>query len=126
MDGSDEKILSLVRMVGGEFAEASDEEVRLWVELQKPAVSEKKFGADYHLAIALLVCHAMKMAGKGSTGFGSIADTGRVASVSEGGTSVSFATTTAGATGDAEYQLTSYGAQFITLRNRHIIPIVIR
>ena len=61
--------------------------------------------------MALLVCHAMKMAGNGDNSLGTIANTGRLASVSEGGVSISFATSTAGVTGDAEYQLTSYGLQ---------------
>lgn len=123
---TDEKILRIVRMTGPEFSDVSDEDVRFWIDLQKNAVSEKKFRADYPLAVALLACHSMKMAGNGETSLGKIADTGRLASVSEGGTSVSFATTTGNASGDAELQLTSYGIQFITIRNRHIISIMIR
>ena len=94
--------------------------------LQKPVISPKKFGSEYNLAVALLACHAMKMAGHGDTSMGSLASTGRIASISEGGESISFATTTAGTSGDAEYQLTSYGMQFISIRQRHIIPIMIR
>lgn len=125
MDPND-KILRIVKMVGSEFSGMSDEDIQFWIDLQKNAVSEKKFGDDYPLAVALLACHAMKMAGNGESSLGKIADTGRLASVSEGGTSVSFATTTGNASGDAELQLTSYGIQFITIRNRHIISIMIR
>lgn len=125
MDPND-KILRIVKMVGSEFSGMSDEDIQFWIDLQKNAVSEKKFGDDYPLAVALLACHSMKMAGNGETSLGRIADTGRLASVSEGGTSVSFATTTGNASGDAELQLTSYGIQFITIRNRHIISIMIR
>ena len=126
MDSTDEKILKIVKKVGSEFSDMSDEDIQFWIDLQKNAVSEKKFGADYPYAVALLTCHAMKMAGNGEDSLGKIADTGRLASVSEGGTSISFATTTAGTSGDSEFQLTSYGVQFITVRNRHIIPITIR
>ena len=121
-----EKILRIVKMVGSEFSGMSDEDIQFWIDLQKNAASEKKFGDDYPLAVALLACHAMKMAGNGESSLGKIADTGRLASVSEGGTSVSFATTTGSTSGDAEFQLTSYGLQFITVRSRHIIPITIR
>ena len=113
-------------MVGAEFKEASDDDIKFWIELQAPVISRKKFGADYNLALALLTCHAMKMAGSGDNSLGTIANTGRLASVSEGGVSISFATSTAGTTGDAAYQLTSYGLQFIEIRNRHIVPIMIR
>lgn len=119
-------IAKIVKKVGTEFKSASDEDISFWTDLQAPVVSKKKFGADYNLAVALLVCHAMKMAGNGDSSLGTIANTGRLASVSEGGVSISFATSTAGTTGDAEYQLTSYGLQFISIRNRHIMPIMIR
>ena len=98
-------ITKIVKMVGAEFKAMPDDDISFWIGLQAPVISQKKFGADYNLAVALLVCHA---------------------SVSEGGVSISFATSTAGATGDAEYQLTSYGLQFISIRNRHIVPIMIR
>ena len=116
-------ITKIVKMVGTEFKAMPDEDISFWIGLQAPVISQKKFGADYNLAVALLVCHAMKMAG---SSLGTIANTGRLASVSEGGVSISFATSTAGTTGDAEYQLTSYGLQFISIRNRHIVPIMIR
>lgn len=126
MTPTDEKIIEILKRVGAEFLDLSDTDLLFWVELQKAAVSEKKFGADYPLAVALLACHAMKMAGNGDSSLGKISDTGRLASVSEGGVSISFASSTASASGDAELQLTSYGLQFIAIRSRHIIPITIR
>ena len=125
MDAADvEAITKIVKTVGAEFKGASDEDIKFWIELQAPVISRKKFGADYNLALALLTCHAMKMAGSGDNSLGT--NTGRLASVSEGGVSISFATSTAGTAGDAAYQLTSYGLQFIEIRNRHIVPIMIR
>lgn len=126
MTPTDEKIVEILKRVGAEFSDLSDADLLFWVELQKAAISEKKFGADYPLAVALLACHAMKMAGNGDASLGKISDTGRLASVSEGGVSISFASSTASASGDAEFQLTSYGLQFIAIRSRHIIPITIR
>lgn len=126
MDFENEAIVKIVKMVGTEFKDMDDDEIEAWVMLQKPVISPKKFGSEYNLAVALLACHAMKMAGHGDTSMGSLASTGRIASISEGGESISFATTTAGTSGDAEYQLTSYGMQFISIRQRHIIPIMIR
>lgn len=90
MDAADvEAITKIVKMVGAEFKGASDEDIKFWIELQAPVISRKKFGADYNLALALLTCHAMKMAGSGDDSLGTIANTGRLASVSEGGVSIS-------------------------------------
>ena len=83
-------VTKIVKMVGAEFKEASDDDIGFWIELQAPVISRKKFGTDYNLALALLVCHAMKMAGNGDNSLGTISDTGRLASVSEGGVSISF------------------------------------
>lgn len=89
MDAVDvEAITKIVKMVGAEFKGASDEDIKFWIELQAPVISRKKFGADYNLALALLTCHAMKMAGSGDNSLGTIANTGRLASVSEGGVSI--------------------------------------
>lgn len=89
MDAADvEAITKIVKTVGAEFKGASDEDIKFWIELQAPVISRKKFGADYNLALALLTCHAMKMAGSGDNSLGTIANTGRLASVSEGGVSI--------------------------------------
>lgn len=117
--------IEIVRLTAEEFKDVSDETLEKWLEIVRPMVNKKKFGKLYEQALACLVCHKLKMAGNGSTEFGSITDIGRVSSVSEGGTSVSFATTTAGDTRDAEYKLTSYGVQYIALRNRCVVPIAI-
>ena len=81
-------ITKIVKMVGTEFKAMPDEDISFWIGLQAPVISQKKFGADYNLAVALLVCHAMKMEGFGDSSLGTIANTGRLASVSEGGVSI--------------------------------------
>ena len=52
-------VTKIVKMVGAEFKEVSDDDIGFWIELQAPVISRKKFGTDYNLALALLVCHAM-------------------------------------------------------------------
>ena len=92
-------------------------------------VSEKLFGALYEQALAYLVCHKMKIAGKGTDPLGdtigSIGSIGfSIGSVSEGGTSVSFgANQSSNLASDAELTLTAYGLQFLTMRRLMIIPI---
>lgn len=126
MAGEQQDVISIVRKIGTEFADVKDEELKQWQEICAPAISAAKFGKEYNLVLALLICHSMKLAGLGNTSLGSIADTARLASVSEGSTSISFASTTADAGADSEYRLTSYGLQFLTVRSRHCISINIR
>lgn len=47
-------ITKIVKMVGTEFKTMSDEDISFWIGLQAPVISQKKFGADYNLAVALL------------------------------------------------------------------------
>ena len=120
--------LEIVRLLGTEFAEdVSDEEIEQWIEIVRPMVSRKQFGKLYEQAIALLVCHKLKLNGYGenplgelglsSVGFG-------VGSVSEGGSSISYGSSqTSNLETDAEYGLTIYGLQYLTLRRSVIVPI---
>ena len=56
---------------------------------------------------------------------GTISDALRVASFSEGESSISFATSQqTNLQVDAEYALTVYGLEFLTLRRNAVIPII--
>ena len=121
--------LEIFRMVAKEFDSLPDEDVingvKSFIELYSDQISEKRFGASYQKALAYLTAHKLKMNGYGDTGTGTIADSLRVGSYSEGETSISY--TTGQQTNlqvDAEYALTVYGLEFLTLRRNAIIPIV--
>ena len=128
--------LEIFRMVAGEFSNLPDDDVvnegkvtqygvKSFIKLYSDQISEKRFGASYQKALAYLTAHKLKMNGYGDTGTGSIADSLRVGSYSEGETSISY--TTGQQTNlqvDAEYALTVYGLEFLTLRRNAIIPIV--
>lgn len=119
-------VLETVRLIGHEFSDVSDETVNKYIELVSPMVSRKKFGKLYTQAIAYLVCHQLKTIGLGAnSAFGSIDDAMRVASYSEGGTSVSFSSPQSSAQQDGEFALTVYGLKFIELRKLVIMPITI-
>ena len=77
-----------------------------------------------------MICHLMKLNGLGGDGedaaFGTIADSLRVSSYSEGSRSISFGGTNLyQGTGDAELGMTVYGMMFIDLRRMVVIPITI-
>ena len=121
--------VEIIQMIGTEFSEMDASEIGVWVELCKPLVSKKVFGKTYEMALALMVCHKMKMNGLGESqmgAIGSIANGFAVSSISDGGTSISFAASGAGnLTTDAEYALTVYGSQYLQLRKTFVVPIVI-
>ena len=117
--------LEIFRMVAQEFEEIKDDEVRKWIELVKPIVSEKRFGKMYNQALALLAAHRLKMAGKGDNTTGKIDDTMRVNSYSEGDISVGYSVSqNVNASVDAEYALTAYGLQYLSIRRLVIVPII--
>jgi len=120
-------VIEMVRMLSEEFRTAAEEDIVAWVEFCKPMVSKKQFGSLYNQALALLVCHKMKMAGLGDNPLGELGKIGNsyaASSVSDGGSSISFASSGVGNTQvDAEYSLTVYGTQFLQLRKLAVIPI---
>ena len=64
--------LEIIRLFGEEFKDVDDAVIEKWIELAKPLVSKKLFGDLYDQALAYLVCHKMKLAGKGENPLGSI------------------------------------------------------
>lgn len=128
--------LEIFRLVAAEFASIDDDTVIFWIELTTPLVSRKRFGELYNQALALLTAHRMKVSNVGVSSEyltdGDIADVGgfgtafKVSSYSSGGESISFNSTalTSRLSPDAEYSQTTYGIQFLTLRERSIIPII--
>ncbi len=115
--------VEFVKFVAKEFVNVDDVIIEGWLEVTSPLVSKSAFAEHYNIALAYMTAHKMKMSGLGENQFGTIADTLNVASISEGEQSISFVNN--GANKDSELSLTIYGAQFITLRNTCIIPVII-
>lgn len=123
-----EKLIKMIRMISDdEFNEMPDSEIEYWIDFIRPMVSKKQFGNLYNQAIALLVAHKLKMAGLGESALGELGKIGNsyvASSVSDGGSSISFASTGAGnLQADAEYAMTVYGTQYLQLRRMCVIPI---
>lgn len=117
-------VIEIFRLVTTEFRDLNDEKVAAWVELTAPLISKKVFGKLYNQALALLTAHRLKMAGYGDSTYGTIGDTLKIGSYSEGETSVSF-TVNQGTNlmVDAELALTQYGLEYLSLRRLVVIPI---
>ncbi len=119
-------IIMKVRTIGSEFSEVADEVIMTWIDIVAPLVSRRRFGKLYDMALALLVCHKMKMAGLGDSSMGSLPEAFHLSSYSEGSVSVSYSGTQSnGSQVDAEYAMTIYGMQYLTLRRSVIVPISI-
>lgn len=123
-------VLEAFRLLVAEFSVLPDETVLQWAELTLPLISKKQFGKLYEQAAALLTAHRMKLGGlevggaAGREGLSySVGDTLRVASYSEGDTSISFNSAAATTGTDADLLLTSYGVQYLALRRLAVIPI---
>ena len=129
--------LKIFRLVAKEFSEMPDDDlkdtdgnvlqygVNSFLALYSDQISEKRFGSSYNKALAFLTAHKLKMNGYGDCENGKISDSLRVGSYSEGETSISYTTNQqTNLQVDAEYALTVYGLEFLTLRRNVIIPIV--
>ena len=123
-----DKLIEMIRTVGGgEFDEMTEDQLKFWIDFVKPMVSKKQFGNLYFQAIVLMIAHKLKMAGFGENSLGELGKIGNsfvASSVSDGGSSISFAGGGAGnLQGDAEYAMTVYGLQYLQLRRMCVIPI---
>ena len=120
------ELLTLLRTIAPEFEELEDTVLQTWLDLTQPLVSKSAFGAAYEQAVAYLAAHRMKMAGLGAEGaFGNIADRTGVVSYTEGATSVSFGNNTGVAGAESSLSLTTYGMEYMRLKQT-IIPIMVR
>ena len=122
-----DKVINMMRAIGEEFSDLSDDKIRFWIDFVRPMVSKKQFGNLYYQALALLICHKLKMDGLGENTLGELGKIGNsyaASSVSDGGSSISFASTGAGnLQADAEYTMTIYGTQYLQLRRMCVVPI---
>ena len=131
------KALEIFRLVAREFSEMPDEDkidpisgktvygVKTFLNLYADQISERRFGASYQKALAYLTAHKLKMNGYGDNGNGQISDSLRVGSYSEGETSISYTTNQqTNLQVDAEFALTVYGLEFLTLRRNAVVPII--
>lgn len=130
--------LAIFRLVATEFDDIPDNDVvdeetgkvtqygiNSFLKLYSDQISEKRFGNTYQKALAYLTAHKLKMSGYGNNENGKIGDSLRVGSYSEGETSISFTTNQqTNLQVDAEYALTVYGLEFLTLRRNAVIPII--
>lgn len=116
--------LQIFRLVATEFDSLVDETIETWIELTAPLISKKRFGKLYDQALALLTAHRLKMSGYGDNTFGTVGDTLRVGSYSEGETSVGYTVNqSTNLMVDAELALTPYGLEYLSLRRLVVIPI---
>lgn len=114
----------IFRLVATEFDDLADDTIKNWLELTEPYISKKRFGKLYEQALAYLTAHRLKMAGYGDSTLGTVGDSLRVASYTEGETSVSFAVNQGtNLLADAELSLTPYGLEYLSLRRMVIISI---
>ena len=122
-------VADMVRFIGGgEFDNTSPEEIQFWDDFVSPMLNKKRLGKLYDQAKALLICHKLALNGKAENGLGALGQVKNsytATSISDGGTSISFANVGAGnLSANAEYGMTAYGTQFLQLLRMAIVPII--
>ena len=124
--------LEIIRLVATEFASVPDEVILQWAELAKPYVSKEKFGKLYDQALAYMICHLMKSSGLGIDALGDYAKMGAsagmagISSLSDGGSSISFAWPNQTVTSaEMVFSGTIYGRMYLALLRLVIVPITI-
>lgn len=114
------------KLGGGEFDSLKDSDIDWWDEFVSPMVSKKQFGELYNHAKALLICHKMSLAGIGDSSLGELCKVKNgftASSVSDGGSSISFANIGAGNLSmNAELVMTVYGTQYLQIMKMCIVP----
>ena len=114
-----------IRVIGTEFEDVKEGTIEIFIDMCKPHISKEKFGQFYEQALAQFVCHKMKMAGYGENSLGELGKVANqfvVSSISDGGTSLSFAGG-GDVSADAEFTKTIYGMQYIQIRRQCVVPI---
>ncbi|GHU34515.1 hypothetical protein FACS1894172_14900 [Spirochaetia bacterium] len=101
---------------------ATSESLPMYLQMAREMSSKRFFGSMYEYAIAYLACHFFTVFGD-STGAGGALDpavgTGKIASKSEGGMSISYAQeSSTGAAGSEELSTTKFGKLYLALRIR--------
>lgn len=119
-----EQAVKYFRLMATEFSDLNNDTVDAWMELTAPLISQRRFGRLYDQALALLTAHRLKMAGYGDSSYGTVGDTLRIGSYSEGETSIGF-TVNQGTNlmVDAELALTPYGLEYLSIRRLVVISI---
>ena len=115
-------LLQTFRTLASEFSDLNDDTIQIWFDLTSPLISKKVFGQLYDQALVLLTAHRLKMAGYGNTTYGTVGETLRISSYSEGGASIGF-TPSQSNFSSANLELTTYGKQYAELRRLVVIPI---
>ena len=111
--------IEIFRLIATEFKTVPDESLEKWLELTAPYISKRRFGRLYDQALALLTAHRMKMAGYGDSSYGTVGDTLRVGSFSEGETSIGFTTNQAtNLLADGELALTPWSSSRFVQQGR--------
>ena len=122
-------VAEMVKFIGGgEFDNIGSDEIQKWDDFVTPMVSKRRFGKLYDHAKALLICHKLTLNGKAENGLGALGQVRNsftASSVSDGGTSISFAGAGAGnLASNAEYGMTVYGTQYLQMLRMCVVPIM--
>ena len=108
---------ALVQAIAPEFKTKSNEEIQVFLDLALLKLDEEAWGSKYKYGVAYLAAHMLTMSARAGVG-------GAVIREQVGEISQAYSSPTSDAKHD-QYLATSYGAEYLSLRNSVIItPMV--
>jgi len=124
-------ILSVFRVVAGEFATTADATVEAWISIEVARLSASAFGTALNEAVARRVAHELTLQTRNAAAAGSGAAVGGVTSARTGDLSLNYGGSGLTVGSDAEaayYQQTNHGLRYLYLRDSRptIGPMILR
>lgn len=112
-------VLATFRVIAGEFASTSDDDVNALTSLEAPKVSSEAFGTDTVEAVALRVAHRLELAARRAAAGAGARGVGSASSVKTGDLAVTYALSAAATASntDAYWRQTGHGLAYLALRD---------
>lgn len=113
-------VLDVLKEIAPEFENVDSARLNTFIGFAENQVSEVIFELDHELAVAYLAAHMLALSTRNEDiGVNGLA--GNITSKKEGDLALGYALPSALGTEDGTLSTTSYGIEFIRLRNMHVI-----
>jgi len=115
-------VLDVLKEIAPEYATIDPARLNTFIGFAENQVSEIVFGLDHELAVAYLAAHMLALSTR-NTNIGIDGQVGNVTSKKEGDLALGYALPSALANKDGTLLTTSYGIEFMRLRDMHVIGL---
>lgn len=115
--------IDILKEIAPEYAGEDPARLNTFITLAENQISQNIFNVDYDLAVAYLAAHMLALSSRNTIGNDSGGDglAGNITAKKEGDLSLNYALPAALSTKDGALATTSYGIEFMRLRDMHVI-----